>query len=77
MTKKTLKYKDAEAELAEILEDLQSERVDVDEISDRVRRAIELIRFCKEKIEKTEMEVKKVIKDFEKELSGESSEEDE
>ena len=68
MTKKTVKYRDAEAELAEILEDLQSERIDVDEISHKVKRAIELIRFCKEKIEKTEMEVKKVIKDFEKEM---------
>ncbi len=68
MTKKTLQYRDAEKELATILEDLQSERIDVDEISGRVKRAVELIRFCKEKIEHTEMEVKKVIEDFESEM---------
>jgi len=76
MSKKTLKYKDAENELADILEDLQSERIDVDEIAARVKRAVELIRLCKEKIQHTEMEVKKVIKDFEDQLP-EPSEEDE
>lgn len=75
MSKKTLKYKDAEAELAEILEDLQSERIDVDEIAARVKRAVELIRFCKEKIQHTEMEVKKVIKDFEDELPSSGDDE--
>ncbi|MCD6228959.1 MAG: exodeoxyribonuclease VII small subunit [Candidatus Omnitrophota bacterium] len=66
--KKKIKYSLAIKELNEILEELQSERVDVDEVSLKVKRAIELIRLCTDKIQKTEMEVKKVIKDLEKEV---------
>ncbi|MCK4810217.1 MAG: exodeoxyribonuclease VII small subunit [Candidatus Omnitrophica bacterium] len=68
MKKKEIKYSEAVEELNGILEDLQSEKVDVDELSSGVKRAIELIRFCKEKIQKTELEVTKVIKEFEQEL---------
>jgi len=69
MSKKSLKYNEAISELNQILEDLQSENIDVDEISGKVKRAIELIRICKDKIQKTEMEVKKVVKEFGQELS--------
>jgi exonuclease VII small subunit len=37
----------------------------VDELSDRVKEAIGLIRLCKSKIEKAEMEVKQVVDEFE------------
>ena len=67
MTKKPLSYQEATAELSEILEDLQSENVDVDELSTKVKRATELIKVCRDKIQKTELEVKKIIKKFEKE----------
>ena len=67
MSKKTLKYSDAVKELNSILADLESEAVDVDELSQKVKRAIELIKLCKEKIHKTEMEVTKIVKEFEKE----------
>lgn len=67
-SKKEIKYSQATQELSDILDDLQSERVDVDEVASKVRRAIELITLCKTKIEKTELEVKRVITQFEKEL---------
>jgi len=66
MTKKALKYSDAMGELNAILDDLQSERIDVDEVSDKVKRATELIKLCREKIEKTELEVRNIVKEFEK-----------
>ena len=65
MTKKPLKYQDAISELNEILEGLQQESVDVDELSSKVKRATELISLCKQKIQKTELEVKKILKKFE------------
>ncbi len=65
MSKKTLRYSDAVKELNSILADLESEAVDVDELSQKVKRAIELIKLCKEKIHKTEMEVTKIVKEFE------------
>lgn len=67
MAKKPLKYNEAVDELNNILDDLQSERIDVDEVSVRVKRAVELIKLCREKISKTESEVRKIVKDFEKE----------
>jgi exodeoxyribonuclease VII small subunit len=68
MSKKSIQYSEAIEELNSILEGLESERIDVDEVSLKVKRAVELIRFCREKIAKTEMEVKKIVKEFEKDL---------
>ena len=66
MTKKVAKYSESVLELNEILSDLESERIDVDEVSVKVKRAIELINLCKNKISKTELEVSKIVKEFEK-----------
>jgi len=71
MAKKTLTYSEAILELNEILSDLESERIDVDEVSLKVKKAIELIRICREKIEKTELEVSKIVKEFEKDAEKE------
>jgi exonuclease VII small subunit len=49
------------------LEGLQSDSVDVDEVSVKVKRAVELIKVAREKIEKTEFEVKKIVKEFDAE----------
>jgi len=68
MGKKNLKYKEAISELNNILFDLESEKIDVDEVAVKVKRATELIKICQKKIEKTELEVKKIVKDFDKEL---------
>ena len=51
--------------LEEIIQKIEQEEIDVDDLSSRVEEAVELIRFCKNKIEKAEMEVKQVVKDFE------------
>ena len=71
MAKKTVTYNEALSQLNEILTDLESERTDVDEVSLKVKKAIELIRICREKIEKTELEVSKIVKEFEKDAEKE------
>lgn len=73
--KKEIKYSEAIKELNQILEDLETEKIDVDEVSLKVKRAIELIKLCRDKIKKTEWEVKNVIKEFEKEIDYEEEEE--
>ncbi len=65
MSKKDIKYSKAIEELNDILAGLESENIDVDEVSEKVKRATELIRICREKIAKTESEVKKIVKEFE------------
>ena len=66
MAKKTIKYSEAVLELENILSGLESERIDVDEVALKVKRAVELINLCRERIEKTESEVKNIVKEFEK-----------
>lgn len=68
MAKKEIKYNDAIRELETILDGLESEGIDVDELSLKVKRAIELIKVCRGKIEDTELEVKKIVKEFEKDF---------
>ncbi len=66
MGKEKIKYALALEELEQILTDIQSGEIDVDDLSSKVKRAVELVKICKQKIEKTEMEVEKIVKSFEK-----------
>jgi len=66
MGKKEIKYSQAVEELDSILSLLESERVDVDDVAVKVKKAIELIKFCRDRISKTELEVMKIVKEFEK-----------
>lgn len=59
-----VKYSKAVKRLDEIIEKIESEEIDVDELSDKVKEAVNLIKTCKSKIEKAEMEVKKVVDGF-------------
>jgi len=49
------------AELEQILEQIEDDDVDVDALSVQVTRAVELIRFCRNRIVSTRMEVETVI----------------
>jgi len=66
VSKKIIKYSEAVEELEAILSELESERVDVDDMAIKVKKAVELIKLCRERIEKTEFEVTKIVKEFEK-----------
>jgi len=66
MGKKEIKYSQAVEELDSILSLLESERVDVDDVAVKVKKAIELIKLCRDRISKTELEVMKIVKEFEK-----------
>ena len=54
-------YAAAMAELEQILEQIEGDEVDVDALSLLVTRAVELIRFCRSRIDTTRMEVETVI----------------
>lgn len=54
-------YAAAMTELEEILEQIEGDEVDVDALSVLVTRAVELIRFCRTRIDATRMEVETVI----------------
>ncbi len=68
MKPEQIKYREAVQRLDEIISQIENEDVDVDELSLRVKEAVELIRLCKARIDKAEMEVKQVVEDFSKEI---------
>lgn len=57
-----LTYKEAMAEMEEIVAKLEDNQLDVDELSSNVKRVSELIVFCKSKLHDTEEEVEKILK---------------
>ncbi len=61
---KDVKYAEALNELESIVDELQSETVDVDELSQKVKRAFELITVCKDKIKVTEADVSEILSKF-------------
>lgn len=65
MNHKKLTYREAVAEIDEILERIEQEELDVDELSEKVKRVSVLIRFCKEKLHKTGEEVENILKEME------------
>lgn len=65
MAKKEQTYKEAVAEVEEILEKLENEELDVDELAAKVKRVSVLLKFCKDKLSGTEKEIQKIIEDME------------
>ncbi len=59
-----IKYSKSIKRLEEIIEKIENEEIDVDELSVSVKEAVSLIKTCKDKIEKAELEVKKVVDGF-------------
>ena len=64
MPKKKLTYNEAITEIEEILERMEREELDVDELSEKVKRVSELVSYCRNKLKTTEEEVEKVLKEM-------------
>lgn len=64
MTDKKLTYNQAVNEIEDILQRMENEELDVDELSAKVKRVSELVRFCRDKLKNTEDEVEKVLKEM-------------
>ncbi|MDD2931885.1 MAG: exodeoxyribonuclease VII small subunit [Fermentimonas sp.] len=58
---KNMTYTEAKKELEEIVSSIESGKLDVDALTDKVKRASELITFCKEKLSKTDKELQKIL----------------
>ena len=60
-------YSDAFAELQQIVSDIEDGEISVDELSEKVKRASELISVCKKKLTSTEEDVNQILKELEAE----------
>lgn len=60
-------YAEAMAELEAILHELERGDVDLDRLSGQVRRAADLVRFCRGRLDDTRTEVTRIVTDLEAE----------
>ncbi len=58
---KEIKYEAALAELQTIVSKMENDELDIDEMSVQLKRAQELIKLCKDKLTKTDEEIKKIL----------------
>ncbi|HKH62770.1 MAG TPA: exodeoxyribonuclease VII small subunit [Flavitalea sp.] len=57
-------YTDAFQELQTIVVEIENGQISVDELSQKVKRASQLIKFCKMKLATTEEDVNKILKEI-------------
>ena len=65
MTAKKAGYREAMAEIEDILEKIENEELDVDELAEKVKRVSTLLKFCKDKLTKTNEQVEQILKEME------------
>ncbi|MCT4562138.1 MAG: exodeoxyribonuclease VII small subunit [Crocinitomicaceae bacterium] len=59
-----ISYDKAFEELQKIVTDMEDGEIGVDVLSEKVKRASELIKICKEKLTSTEDDIQKILKDL-------------
>ena len=58
---KEIKYEAAYAELQSIVNKMENDELDIDQLSEQLKRAQELIKLCKDKLAQTDEEIKKIL----------------
>jgi len=61
MAKKEQTYGEAMQELQDIMYRIENEDLDVDVLLEEVKKAAGLIKFCKDKLQKTNIEIQKIL----------------
>ena len=65
MDKKNISYNQAIKEIEKIISKIENEDLEVDSLTEYVEKAADLIKICKDKLSKTEIEIEKIIKNIE------------
>ena len=55
------KYETAMAELQDIVGKMENDELDIDSLATQLKRAQDLIKLCKDKLTKTDEEIKKIL----------------
>ena len=58
---KELKYEQAYQELQTIVRRMENDELDIDQLTNQLRRAQQLIKLCRDKLTKTDEEIKKIL----------------
>ncbi len=58
-----MNYELAVKELEQIVGRMENDELDIDQLSDQLKHAKELVKFCKDKLTKTDGEIKKLLEE--------------
>ena len=61
MAKEEFKYEEALHQLEYIVEQMENDELDIDVMGEQLKRAQKLIKLCKDKLTKTDNEIKKIL----------------
>ena len=61
MVRKDLKYEEAVATLEQIVARMENNELDLDTMSEELKKAKQLIKLCKDKLTKTDQEIRKLL----------------
>jgi exodeoxyribonuclease VII small subunit len=59
--KEDIKYEAAFAEIQTIVHRMENDELDIDQMSEQLKRAQQLIKLCKDKLNKTDEEIKRIL----------------
>ena len=63
MSKEEMKYEKAVSELEEIVDKMERDELDIDQLSEQLKRAKVLVKLCKDKLTKKDEEIKKLLRE--------------
>lgn len=58
-----IKYEEAVRRLEEIVEQMENDELDIDDLTEKLKSAQKLIKLCKDKLTKTDAEIKKALEE--------------
>jgi exodeoxyribonuclease VII small subunit len=61
MTKEKISYKEAITEIERILQKIEEAELEVDELAEKVKRATDLIKICRDKLYHTEKQIGEIL----------------
>lgn len=56
-----MKYEEALRQLEDIVEKMENDELDIDQLSDQLKKAKKLVKLCKDKLTKTDAEIRKLL----------------
>lgn len=63
MAKETLKYEEAMTRLENLVADMENGNLDIDSLCEKVKTAQKLIKMCRDKLTRTDEEIRKILTD--------------
>ena len=58
-----MKYEEALSQLEDIVSKMENEELDIDELTTELKQAQKLVKLCKDKLTKTDKEIKTILKE--------------